>query len=665
MAPSHLRSGESRFDTRGNEVQLVKHFISNVPRQSLWAVIDAERRVSIQDFGPKGPRMRRHARVPGGARVPKFSRAEWVALVAEAENLRANAPREAAIIGTADSGPGDDVSEVSEPEDLLGAGAGDLGGDAIPSAPPQGNLRATSGPLSSGTLEWSNQAYGDWAASLLQLRSVLIRAAPAVVLLVGSALWAVPGTAAKLWSVGEKSIQVVGRVAAAGFEGLDRLLSVPEWAWAMFFAALALLYLIHVFYGLRRAWRWLMMEDEEARKGAVRAGRGSDFMGSGWGPQSVIGPEAGDLRGRHGRSRRYEFEGNMPSIEIHPYDDAPRQPKLPPGSFSSDDAWAGYGFGSDCVPAQDSMRASGKEDRDCYGSSGGGNREAAGGPTEITSELVKALQSVSARLENLESGGNSAAQAAAAASVEPEAMSSEELALLRSMRQRTGAFQDVVNADSSGRPAGAAAGGKDKEASNSENPSQTDSMMCELLEAQRRVEKRQSEPTTLLKGRELKEIHMPSMAKERVGPSYLYYIMTEAKSCTSYFENFFRERNLSKDRICSDTIRIASSIDELFFEDGCDVMNSLACERLLRRLLGVETALRDLNGANSLSRADWTVADELDINKLSSGGYQNERVSEEIRRRMERKAQTMKWIEKSRNAEKGNDKNEKKGGKGE
>ena len=48
--------------------------------------------------------------------------------------------------------------------------------------------------------------------------------------------------------------------------------------------------------------------------------------------------------------------------------------------------------------------------------------------------------------------------------------------------------------------------------------------------------------------------------------------------------------------------------------------------------------------------ADWTTADEIDINMLKSGGH-NESVVEEARKRMERKAQHKKWELKAREAE--------------
>ena len=48
--------------------------------------------------------------------------------------------------------------------------------------------------------------------------------------------------------------------------------------------------------------------------------------------------------------------------------------------------------------------------------------------------------------------------------------------------------------------------------------------------------------------------------------------------------------------------------------------------------------------------ADWTTADEIDIDMLESGGH-NESVVEEARKRMERKAQHKKWELKAREAE--------------
>ena len=63
--------------------------------------------------------------------------------------------------------------------------------------------------------------------------------------------------------------------------------------------------------------------------------------------------------------------------------------------------------------------------------------------------------------------------------------------------------------------------------------------------------------------------------------------------------------------------------------------------------------------------ADWTTADEIDVNKLESdGSFHNESVMEEARKRMERKAKHMKWEVKAREAQELRAKEQARGGGG-
>ena len=111
--------------------------------------------------------------------------------------------------------------------------------------------------------------------------------------------------------------------------------------------------------------------------------------------------------------------------------------------------------------------------------------------------------------------------------------------------------------------------------------------------------------------------------------------------------------------------RIASCIDEMVYVDCVDIIKSAHAERLLRRLYGVEYALVPVSSRDELKLADWTTADELDVNKLESGGgFHNEAVMEEARKRMERKAQHSKCEVKAREAQELRAKEQARGGGG-
>ena len=133
-----------------------------------------------------------------------------------------------------------------------------------------------------------------------------------------------------------------------------------------------------------------------------------------------------------------------------------------------------------------------------------------------------------------------------------------------------------------------------------------------------------------------------------MAPTYLVWLYNQKKTLVDYFENFFMSRGLQKTQLCTDTVRIASTIDNLLFDDQIDLFNSTATERLCRRLYGVEIAIKDVTNQNNLSKADWTMSDELDLNNVEGNGFTPENALEEVRKRLERKANVSKWIAKSK-----------------
>ena len=136
--------------------------------------------------------------------------------------------------------------------------------------------------------------------------------------------------------------------------------------------------------------------------------------------------------------------------------------------------------------------------------------------------------------------------------------------------------------------------------------------------------------------------------KTRMAPTYLVGLYNQKRTLVDYFESFFNTRGLQKTPLCTDTVRIASTIDNLLFDDSIDLFNSTAVERLCRRLYGVEIAIKDVTNQNNLSKADWTMADELDLNNVEGSGFAPENALEEVRKRLERKANVSKWISKSK-----------------
>ena len=98
-----------------------------------------------------------------------------------------------------------------------------------------------------------------------------------------------------------------------------------------------------------------------------------------------------------------------------------------------------------------------------------------------------------------------------------------------------------------------------------------------------------------------------------------------------------------------ETRRLANALDDMCYSDNCDMINSVAVERLARRLYGVEVALQNVHNKNDLnSKAAWVLADELDMDQIEQGAFSCRSVVEEARKRLEQKANVSKWIAKAK-----------------
>ena len=107
------------------------------------------------------------------------------------------------------------------------------------------------------------------------------------------------------------------------------------------------------------------------------------------------------------------------------------------------------------------------------------------------------------------------------------------------------------------------------------------------------------------------------------------------------------QRGLLKTALYGECSRLASTIDNLVYNDSCEVFNSVGVERMCRRLYGCELALKEVTSSNTLNKAEWALADELDLNTVEGVGYQPTSALEEVDKRLQRKANTHKWLAKS------------------
>ena len=142
-------------------------------------------------------------------------------------------------------------------------------------------------------------------------------------------------------------------------------------------------------------------------------------------------------------------------------------------------------------------------------------------------------------------------------------------------------------------------------------------------------------------------MQMGGQSQQRIAPTYLIHCYNKKRTMYDYFENMFALKGLTRQQVAVESLRLASQMDNLLFDDKVDVVSSLGVERICRRLWGVELALENVTSSNNMSKADWTLSDELDLNVIEGGGYTNTASLEEIKKRLERKALVKKWVSKS------------------
>ena len=133
-------------------------------------------------------------------------------------------------------------------------------------------------------------------------------------------------------------------------------------------------------------------------------------------------------------------------------------------------------------------------------------------------------------------------------------------------------------------------------------------------------------------------------AEQRLAPGYLTHLYQQQKRLASYFVQFLTAKNLQDTPLFREVRRLAQTVDDLIYFDQFDVVNSVAVERIVRRLYGVEVALENINSKDQLSKADWTVADLYDLSHLEGNTYKSEKVQDEVKKHLERKAALQKYV---------------------
>ena len=611
-----IRSGDVRYDRDNEEVKLVRAFVSEVPEKNLWAVMYADKKMGVVDLGQAtnfGKRFFTKKPKKGKPlfKGPELSQAEWLAMQEEAVALAGLAPKEDEVVGT------DSVAEA--PDD---ASESDGEGMAEPSAPPPRETYSAPPPplterapaVRSATPAEPSVLSEDSVVrdfiSLLQMPS--LRACGALLVALTGILLAVPNGTDVFVTGGELVVTggelFVQSVKALGW-AVKFLKTMPAYGWGILLFVSAVVWLIDELVG----WRSLL---QSLAGGHKRSGSGARDV-SPRRPSAIPEASGRDLRAA-------DFELRVKREALDPAE-ALRDRQCEPSYMP--------------LPRDSRGRFEARKDS-----------EADRGRQEDLAAVLSALDTITSRLNSVENRQSEAP---------PKALSGPgagalgddfpDTGFMSALKERASAFDAIVQEDRG-------LGGKVSEPPRETLRDGRAEQWADLRATQQRVMVFSQDPLKILERFPPREVDF-GVVKSRIAPSYAFHIYHKDKKASSYFHNLLASKGLAGAGagvvpLAHEVERLASCLDEMLYVDGVDIINSLHAERMLRRLYGVEYTLSGVASRDDLKSADWTTADKLDLNKLENGGgFHNETVMEEARKRMEREAQHSKWEVKSREAQ--------------
>ena len=591
MAPTLLQAGEIRYDRTKRPIKLVAHLRSELPKKSFWVVTDENKKLKIVDLGVGGSIRKRWNGVGEPPRFPPLSQAEWAAMQQRVPEILKGAEPSLKLTGIETQDRCDVESEASDAE---GAGLA-LGKDDIKVQMPRTRSGAPSVPRTS-----EKSVDNMMGNILMQIRSKLIWvAAPSMVLFSGLMI-AFPKLASAIWKIAK-----IGWVAiSAALQILEKALDqVSSESWGFILVFLGVLWLV----GGHRLSMWI-----------------KNAMSSGAYETPKVKKEAADLDVAAMWRDRQLDDGDSRADE--PPRSGVHQAYL---ESSGNKAWQYEKY----------LESQRKQD-------------------EVNAAMLGALDRLGERIDQIGSakmdGVNSAKTDGSrfpvgAGMVQQPAEQSPLLPpppnldneFAKGLRQRALAYEQVRAEDSGEGP-------RVNVEPKVEESKQQATLFSELQAAQRRIQNRSSDPLEKLKKMQLKEIDV-GVVDSRLAPTYLLHLYHSNKHISDYFDKFFSSRNCMETPLHKETRRLANALDDMCYSDNCDLINSVAVERLARRLYGVEVALQNVHNKNDLnSKAEWVLADELDMDQIEQGTFNCRSVVDEARKRLEQKANVSKWIAKAK-----------------
>jgi hypothetical protein len=112
--------------------------------------------------------------------------------------------------------------------------------------------------------------------------------------------------------------------------------------------------------------------------------------------------------------------------------------------------------------------------------------------------------------------------------------------------------------------------------------------------------------------------------------TYVLLIYSHSHTASAYFESLFSARGVFlqqwyrrrewKDARLADifreAMRLASTLDDMLFQDQIDIRSFKGAEHIVRRLYGIESVLRPMTSQAELEHANWAAAEAYDLPEL-------------------------------------------------
>ena len=150
---------------------------------------------------------------------------------------------------------------------------------------------------------------------------------------------------------------------------------------------------------------------------------------------------------------------------------------------------------------------------------------------------------------------------------------------------------------------------------------------------------------------------LPGELTERVAPYLLLRLYRDHSSAKDAARDWVREKHLDKSHVAEQLKLLAAVLDSQVASDS-SFINSRACELICRRIYAYQRAFADVKHRDDWkqpkgqaaskwkSKVHWDLIPEIDLETMEQSSEVIPEVEREVQKRLERKAQHHKWLEK-------------------